>query len=91
MWVNEFGEIVGGDKQPTWREATQEEIDSYFLSIAKAEAIKHAKEQITELELQALRPLRAIANQTATEFDLVKLADIETSIEVQRQIVRDNS
>lgn len=85
MYINELGILVDGDKQSGWREATQEEIDNYFLGLAKEQTKINALEKIKELEAQAIRPLRAITLGTDTEYDRTKLSGIEAEIQTLRE------
>lgn len=47
--------------------------------------------ELTQIDLESIRPTRAIQNGTATEFDTQKLAELEERAEQIRQEIRDLS
>lgn len=52
--------------------------------IQNQQKISKLKQQLSELDLQAVRPLRAIAAGTATDEDKSRLAEIESQAETLR-------
>lgn len=52
--------------------------------IATEQKIAELKQQLAELDLQAVRPLRAIAAGTATDEDKARLTEIELQVETLR-------
>ena len=52
--------------------------------IQNQQKISKLKQQLSELDLQAVRPLRAIAAGTATDEDKSRLAEIESKAEALR-------
>ena len=52
--------------------------------IQNHQKISEVKQQLLKLDLQAVRPLRAIAAGTATDEDKVRLAEIESKAEALR-------
>jgi len=53
--------------------------------------IAQKKEELAQIDLESIRPTRAIQNGTATEFDTQKLAGLEERAEQIRQEIRDLS
>lgn len=62
--------------------------DIYYQTIENILHDTKIKTQISELEALTLRPLRAIANNTATSFDRQRLQDIDAQIEALRLQIR---
>lgn len=67
---------------PTAEEVAQRE---------KETLIAQKKEELSQIDLESIRPTRAIQNGTATEFDTQKLAELEERAEQIRQEIRDLS
>lgn len=67
---------------PTAEEIAEEE---------KQALIAQKKAELAQIDLDSIRPTRAIQNGTATEFDTQKLAELEERAEQIRQEIRDLS
>lgn len=57
----------------------------------KEDLIAQKKAELAQIDLESIRPTRAIQNDTATEFDTQKLAKLEERAEQIRQEIRDLS
>ena len=64
---------------------TEEEKQAQAKEVRKAELIA----ELAQIDLESIRPTRAIQNGTATEFDTQKLAELEERAEQIRQEIRD--
>ena len=73
-YIDKDGNIYTGDLQPGDRLATPEEVYAHQNPPRTAQQI-HS--ELDALDNQAVRPLRAIANGTATNFDIQKLSELE--------------
>ena len=72
-----------GDIEPVTNEHG-ELIDVKFPEPTTEQKIAELKQQLAELDLQAVRPLRAIAAGTATDEDKARLSEIESQAEMLR-------
>lgn len=54
----------------------------------KEALIAQKKAELAQIDLESIRPTRAIQNGTATEFDTQKLAELEERAEQIRQDIR---
>lgn len=55
----------------------------------KEAVIAQKKEELAQIDLDSIRPTRAIQNGTATEFDTQKLAELEERAEMLRAQIRE--
>jgi len=78
------GALYTGEMLPGDRAATAGEIDAHCAALRMEEI----KARLMELDMQSIRPLRALADGTATEEDRLRIAALDVEAEALRTELR---